>query len=136
LRFLLFSDPKGSLRFYSLAVRRRTVRHLFPRPVDSDVRHPGLSFFFYPIRVRVAQRQPSSGTIVRIDCVYLSVTVTRRSEEDPSRLSLLRHSSSVDAGVGAAPARWRDGGPVVTLQWCDGGGGAHPVAGSTAFRSD
>ena len=57
-------------------------------------------------RVTTSTPEIVQAALVRIKNVYLSVTVTRRSGEDPSRLSLLRHSSSVDAGVGAAPARW------------------------------
>ena len=80
----LFSDPNTDLFCSCRAPVRTAVRHLFPcggggDRGSSDVRHPGpFSLCFYPVRVRVTQRQPGSDTIVRIIDVYISVC-NRRS---------------------------------------------------------
>ena len=69
-----FSDPNTDLFFLAVSVRHFScaVAVVTGVPVTSATPSP-FSLCFYPVRVRVTQRQPGSATIVRIECVYLSV---------------------------------------------------------------
>jgi hypothetical protein len=64
-------------------------------PVTSATPVP-FPFFFYPVRVRITQRQPGSDTIVRL-VGLLPLCLTRRSVVRLIDLAELHRNGSVDA---------------------------------------